>query len=87
MNTSDHHSPERGMTFTNGVLTIDHSPVLNADKVEERAEYLITLLEDNLDDFASGAVESESTDSSSTTQTTNDAAPGITIHELFYKMP
>ena len=83
VNTSDHHSPERGMTFTNGVLTIDHSPVLNADKVEERAEYLITLLEDNLDDFASGAVESESTDSSSTTQTTNDAAPGITIHELF----
>ncbi|GGX24804.1 hypothetical protein [Aquimarina muelleri] len=47
-NTSDHHNPERAYSFTDGVLTVDFSPVLNADKIEERTDVLQQILENAL---------------------------------------
>ena len=47
-NTKDHHNPKNGFTFSDGVLTIDHSPIINADHVEERTTVLSELLENNL---------------------------------------
>ncbi|WP_405226020.1 hypothetical protein [Dokdonia sp. Asnod1-B02] len=47
-NTKDHHNPANGFTFSNGVLTLDHSPIINADNVESRTKVLTTILENNL---------------------------------------
>ncbi|MCQ0111966.1 hypothetical protein SAMN04487906_0727 [Zhouia amylolytica] len=47
-NRHDHHNPNSAFRLKDGVLTVDHSPVLNADKVEERVEVLVELLENNL---------------------------------------
>ncbi|MBQ4915623.1 hypothetical protein J8L85_14300 [Maribacter sp. MMG018] len=47
-NTKDHHNPTNAYSFAEGVLTVDHSPILNADNVEERVKVLTDLLESNL---------------------------------------
>ncbi|MFC5048470.1 hypothetical protein ACFSTE_14020 [Aquimarina hainanensis] len=47
-NKNDHHNPERAYTISEGVLTVDHSPVLNADKVEERISVLQQVIENSL---------------------------------------
>lgn len=47
-NTKDHHNPKNAYTFSNGVLTVDHSPILNADDVENRTKVLANLLESSL---------------------------------------
>ncbi|GAA4234713.1 hypothetical protein GCM10022291_14790 [Postechiella marina] len=47
-NTKDHHNPTHAYTFANGVLTVDHSPIMNADQVENRTKTLVNLLENNL---------------------------------------
>lgn len=47
-NTKDHHNPQNAYSFAEGVLTVDHSPILNADNVEERVRVLTDLLESNL---------------------------------------
>ena len=47
-NTQDHHNPTHAYTFSNGVLTVDHSPILNADHVDRRTDALKELLENNL---------------------------------------
>ena len=48
LNTKDHHNPANGFTFSNGVLTIDHSPIINAPDVNSRVKVLVELLENNL---------------------------------------
>ena len=47
-NTKDHHNPKNAYSFADGILTVDHSPILNADKVEDRTKALVDLLENNL---------------------------------------
>ncbi|WP_405368440.1 MULTISPECIES: hypothetical protein [unclassified Nonlabens] len=47
-NTKDHHNPANAYSFTDGVLTMDHSPILNAKDVEDRTNVLTDLLENNL---------------------------------------
>ncbi|CAZ97437.1 hypothetical protein [Zobellia galactanivorans] len=47
-NTKDHHNPKNAYSFVDGVLTVDHSPIINADQVENRIEVLTDLLESNL---------------------------------------
>ena len=47
-NTKDHHNPKNAYSFSNGILTVDHSPILNADNVQDRTKTLIDLLENNL---------------------------------------
>ncbi|WP_103069822.1 hypothetical protein [Aquimarina sediminis] len=47
-NTSDHHNPERAYSFIDGILTVDFSPVLNADQVDQRVEVLQQILENAL---------------------------------------
>ena len=47
-NTQDHHNPKNAYSFADGVLTVDHSPIINADQVENRIEVLTDLLERNL---------------------------------------
>ncbi|KIX19945.1 hypothetical protein SY27_15585 [Flavobacterium sp. 316] len=48
VNKDDHHNPTHAYTLENGVLQVNHSPILNADKVSERTEVLVDLLENNL---------------------------------------
>ncbi|PQJ69635.1 hypothetical protein [Polaribacter butkevichii] len=48
LNTKDHHNPTNAYAFSNGVLTVDHSPILNADDVDSRTKVLVNLLENNL---------------------------------------
>ena len=47
-NTKDHHNPSNAFSFSNGILTLDHSPILNADDVDRRTKVLVDLLENNL---------------------------------------
>lgn len=47
-NQDNHHNPSSAYSFKEGVLEINHSPILNADKVEDRIEVLTELLENNL---------------------------------------
>ncbi|GAL62830.1 hypothetical protein [Algibacter lectus] len=47
-NTQDHHNPSNAFSFSNGILTLDHSPILNADDVDSRTKVLVDLLENNL---------------------------------------
>ncbi|MDO6675319.1 hypothetical protein MK851_13910 [Tenacibaculum sp. 1B UA] len=47
-NKDDHHNPSRAYTFEEGVLQVNHSPILNADQVQNRTDVLVDLLENNL---------------------------------------
>jgi hypothetical protein len=48
VNENNHHNPTHAYSFSNGILKIDHSPILNADKIKDRTEKLTQLLENNL---------------------------------------
>jgi hypothetical protein len=47
-NTQNYASSTSGISFSAGVLVIDHDPWCNVDYVDERAEYCVKLLEKNL---------------------------------------
>ncbi|WP_028892335.1 hypothetical protein [Tenacibaculum sp. 47A_GOM-205m] len=47
-NKDDYHNPTHAYTFEEGVLQVNHSPILNADKVQDRTDALVDLLENNL---------------------------------------
>jgi hypothetical protein len=47
-NSAQHYSPSSAITFQNGVLTVDHDPVTNADDIRDRTEYTVKILEKNL---------------------------------------
>ncbi|MFC5048472.1 DUF6882 domain-containing protein [Aquimarina hainanensis] len=60
LNQDNKHNPTHAITFQGGVLTIDHSPVLNADKVEDRTERIVFLLENGLEEvIESSSVKEE----------------------------
>ncbi|HVV86594.1 MAG TPA: hypothetical protein VHE35_26230 [Kofleriaceae bacterium] len=44
-NSSGSYSPEGAISFTGGVVTIDHTPTSNVDDVDARAEQLTKILE------------------------------------------
>lgn len=48
VNRDNHHNPTHAYTFIDGVLEVNHSPILNADNVSERTEVLTHLLESKL---------------------------------------
>ncbi|CAM1360198.1 MULTISPECIES: hypothetical protein [Tenacibaculum] len=48
VNNDNHHNPTNAYTFSEGVLQINHSPILNADDVSSRTKVLTSLLENNL---------------------------------------
>jgi hypothetical protein len=47
-NTANHYSASSAITFSSGVLTIDHDPYSNVDYEKERTDYTIALLEKGL---------------------------------------
>ena len=47
-NTSDYYSPGSAISFTGGVLTIDHDPCCNVDDIGERSRALVKALEQGL---------------------------------------
>lgn len=47
-NENNHHNPDRAYSLENGILKLDHSPVLNAEQVDDRIESLVKLLENQL---------------------------------------
>ncbi|PKH49412.1 hypothetical protein CXF68_01350 [Tenacibaculum sp. Bg11-29] len=51
-NSKNESNPENAISFEEGVLKIDHSPVINADAIESRTKRIIALLEDNLERFS-----------------------------------
>ncbi|WP_405415226.1 DUF6882 domain-containing protein [Maribacter sp. Asnod1-A12] len=86
INENDHHNEERAITFEDGVLKIDHSPVINADKVEDRTARIISLLEDKLEDFAENGNSSTSTASAESTENETTASTQdktIDINEMY----
>ena len=52
VNENNEHNLERAITFVDGVLTINHSPIMNADKVEEKTERIVHLLEIHLEELS-----------------------------------
>lgn len=44
-NYSDSHNSDRFATFKNGILTLDHYPVINADQIEDRVHNIQTVVE------------------------------------------
>ncbi|GAA4234722.1 hypothetical protein GCM10022291_14820 [Postechiella marina] len=82
VNENNEHNLERAITFEAGVLKIDHSPVINADKVEERAERITNLLEDKLEEFAEGNTE-QTTSTTKNTKETTDKTEKVSIQELY----
>jgi hypothetical protein len=47
-NTKGAYSAESAITFAGGELTIDHDPASNVDYIDDRAAYLVKILEKNL---------------------------------------
>ncbi len=43
-NENDFGSPDNAYSFTNGILTIDHSPVTNISDIAQRTKHLIPFL-------------------------------------------
>lgn len=85
VNENNEHNLERAITFEDGVLKIDHSPVLNTDKVGDRVARITSLLEEKLEDFAEGAPEtpaSETEDKKEETAESQEAAK-MDIQELY----
>ena len=52
VNENNEHSLGKAITFEDGVLKINHSPVINADNIEDKANRIIELLENKLEEFA-----------------------------------
>ena len=83
VNENDEHNIERAITFEDGVLRINHSPVINADKVEDRTARIVSLLEDKLEDFAENKSETATTESASANENTADTPNTLDINELY----
>lgn len=47
-NSKGAYSAESAITFAGGELTIDHDPASNVDYIDDRAAYLVKILEKNL---------------------------------------
>ncbi|WP_209435181.1 DUF6882 domain-containing protein [Maribacter forsetii] len=86
INENDHHNEEHAITFEDGLLKIDHSPVINADKVEDRTARIVALLEDKLETFAENGNSSTSTASAESTENETTASTQektIDINEMY----
>ncbi len=85
VNENNEHNLERAITFEDGVLKIDHSPVLNADKVGDRAARITALLEEKLEDFVEGAPETPASETEHKKEETAESqeAAKMDIQELY----
>jgi hypothetical protein len=43
-NSNDHYSASSAISFENGVLTFDHTPISNVDQYVDRAKYMADLM-------------------------------------------
>ncbi|WP_075602434.1 hypothetical protein [Saccharicrinis aurantiacus] len=48
VNENNHHNPTHAYSFSDGILKVDHSPIMNVDDVKSRTEKLNELLENSL---------------------------------------
>ncbi|MEP0480406.1 MAG: DUF6882 domain-containing protein, partial [Nonlabens sp.] len=87
INENDEHNTERAITFEDGVLKINHGPVVNADRVEERTARITSLLEDKLEEFAESPADNTADSTNSTkneeTQEGGNEEKTVTIQELY----
>lgn len=87
INENDEHNSDRAITFEDGVLKINHSPVVNADRVEERTARITSLLEDKLEEFAESPAENTSDSTATATnegsQESENQEKTVTIQELY----
>ena len=86
VNENDEHNLERAITFEEGVLKINHGPVVNADKVEERTARITSVLEEKLEEFAEGTTEAATATTSGTAATSGQkdtSESTVTIQELY----
>ena len=86
VNENDEHNLERAITFEEGVLKINHGPVVNADKVEERTARITSVLEEKLEEFAEGTTEAATATTSDTAATSGQkdtSESTVTIQELY----
>ncbi|WP_199269155.1 DUF6882 domain-containing protein [Polaribacter sp. L3A8] len=82
INENEEHNLERAITFEEGVLKINHSPVINADAVDRKTTRIISLLEEKLEEFAEGTPEAASTETESAQEASAETAK-VTIQELY----
>lgn len=99
VNENNEHSLGKAITFEEGVLKIDHSPVINADNVEDKANRIIELLENKLEEFAEAATgqapaaaattvtetprTSEKTETPQNQQVQSDSLANVSMAELY----
>ncbi|MCL7764085.1 hypothetical protein MPF19_11705 [Polaribacter sp. Z014] len=88
VNENDEHNLDRAITFEEGVLKIDHSPVMNADNVDRRTARIIYLLEEKLEEFAEGTPEAATAETATSETenkqaTTDEQENKVTIEELY----
>ncbi|WP_341221911.1 DUF6882 domain-containing protein [Polaribacter atrinae] len=82
INENEEHNLDRAITFEEGVLKINHSPVVNADAVDRKTARIISLLEEKLEEFAEGTPEAATTQTEST-QEKSEETNKVTIQELY----
>ncbi|WP_198146886.1 DUF6882 domain-containing protein [Maribacter thermophilus] len=99
VNENNEHSLGKAITFEEGVLKIDHSPVINADNAEDKANRIIELLENKLEEFAEAATgqapaaaattvtetprTSEKTETPQNQQVQSDSLANVSMAELY----
>ncbi|MCL5126935.1 DUF6882 domain-containing protein [Algibacter sp. L4_22] len=81
VNENNEHNLERAITFEDGILKINHSPVINADKIKDRAARITSLLEDKLEDFAEAPTETTTSESKNKEEAKE--TPKMDIQELY----
>ncbi|PQJ69638.1 DUF6882 domain-containing protein [Polaribacter butkevichii] len=82
INENEEHNLERAITFEEGVLKINHSPVINADAVDRKTARIISLLEEKLEEFAEGTSDAASTETESAQEASAETTK-VTIQELY----
>ncbi|WP_198519797.1 DUF6882 domain-containing protein [Polaribacter sp. ALD11] len=82
VNENNEHNLERAITFEEGVLKIDHSPIMNADNVEGKTARITSLLEDKLEEFAEGTEEVATSQTENKQQEAKETTK-VDIEELY----
>ncbi|ADV50490.1 hypothetical protein Celal_3219 [Cellulophaga algicola DSM 14237] len=88
INENNEHNLERAITFEDGVLKIDHSPIINADKVADRTARIISLLEEKLEDVAEKTTEARTQTPTASSESANkpkeeQQVPKVELQELY----
>lgn len=82
VNENNESNLNRAITFEEGILKINHSPVINADKIEDKAARIISLLEDKLEEFAETTTEASTPESKNKQEEAKESTK-MSIQELY----